>query len=212
MAAVGTAAGLSRGAPGYFFGSKEQLYRAVLGALFEDSREILPNLPPSADLAEILTQTVGRFNAFLTRRPAFLRILEWEALAGDRRLEGLPEHLATLALALQQLATGLERSGSSMGSGSHSLDIRHLALSLIALCMFPLAHPALVRDIGLDPGARFPGERQREIVELVLYGVLPRGAAGKPDERFGGQVRQLQGGDEHRSERIRHTRSEERRS
>src|SRR3984893_5359147 len=39
---------------------------------------------------------------------------------------------------------------------------------------------------------------------------LPRGAAGKPAERFGGQVRQLQGGDEHRSERIRHTRSEER--
>src|ERR1700716_1698628 len=39
-----------------------------------------------------------------------------------------------------------------------------------------------------------------------------RGAAGKPAERFGGQVRQLQGGAEHRSERIQHTRSEERRS
>jgi AcrR family transcriptional regulator len=173
VAAVGTAAGMSRGAPGYFFGSKEQLYGAVLGALLEDSREILPNVPPDADLAEILTQAVRRFNAFLTRRPAFLRILEWEALAGDRRLEGLPEHLATLALALQQLAAALERSDRGVG-GSHTLDIRHLALSLIALCMFPLAHPALVRDIGLEPGAGFPEERQREIVELVLYGVLPR--------------------------------------
>jgi AcrR family transcriptional regulator len=174
MAAIGTAAGLSRGAPGYFFGSKEQLYRAVLGALFEDSREILPDIPSQADLAESLTQAVGRFNAFLTRRPAFMRILEWEALAGDRRLEGLPEHLGTLALALQQVAAALEGSGSSIGGGSRSLDLRHLALSLIALCIFPLAHPALVRDIGLEPGARFPEERRREIVELVLYGVLPR--------------------------------------
>ena len=38
-----------------------------------------------------------------------------------------------------------------------------------------------------------------------------RGAAGKPAEGFGGQVPQLQGTDEHRNERIRHTRSEERR-
>jgi AcrR family transcriptional regulator len=174
MAAVGTAAGLSRGAPGYFFGSKEQLYRAVLGALFQDSREILPDVPPDADLAEILTRAIGRFNAFLTRRPAFMRILEWEALGGDRRLEGLPEHLATLALALQQVAAALERSGSAIGGASHPLDIRHLALSLIALCMFPLAHPGLVRDVGLEPGAQFPEERQREIVKLVLYGVLPR--------------------------------------
>jgi TetR/AcrR family transcriptional regulator len=174
MAAIGASAGLSRGAPGYFFGSKEQLYRAMLGALFEDSREVLPGLPPDADLAEILAQAVGRFNDFLARRPAFLRILEWEALAGDRRLEGLPEHLATLAMALHQLAEGLERSGGTIGGGARSLDVRHLALSLIAMCLFPLAHPALVRDIGLEPGRRFQEERQREIVDLVLYGVLPR--------------------------------------
>jgi AcrR family transcriptional regulator len=159
MAAIGASAGLSRGAPGYLFGSKEQLYRAVLGALFEDSREVLPGLPHDADLAG---------------RPAFLRILKLEALAGDRRLEGLPEHLATLAMAIHQLAEGLERSGGTIGGGARSLDVRHLALSLIAMCLFPLAHPALVRDIGLEPGRRFQEERQREIVDLVLYGVLPR--------------------------------------
>jgi hypothetical protein len=39
-----------------------------------------------------------------------------------------------------------------------------------------------------------------------------RGAAGNPAEGFGGQVAQVQGAAEHRSERIQHTRSEERRS
>ncbi|HLB20987.1 MAG TPA: helix-turn-helix domain-containing protein, partial [Solirubrobacteraceae bacterium] len=35
MSEIGHAAGLSRGAPGYFFGSKEQLYGAVLASVFE---------------------------------------------------------------------------------------------------------------------------------------------------------------------------------
>jgi hypothetical protein len=41
---------------------------------------------------------------------------------------------------------------------------------------------------------------------------VARGAAGKPAEGFGAQVVQIQGAAEHRSERIRHTRSEERRA
>src|ERR687886_25345 len=65
----------------------------------------------------------------------------------------------------------------------------------------------------------------RRIASASWSGVTG-GAAGKPAERFGGQVPQsgvpreiedsvgweMQGADEHRSERIRHTRSEERRS
>ena len=168
LAAVGAAAELSRGAPGYFFGSKEQLYRAVLGRLFESSREVLPGRAPDAGVAQALEEAIGRFTAFLAERPAFLRILEWEALSGDRRMGGLPEHLATLALALRQLSDGLELVGRQ------SLDPRHLVLSLIALCLFPLSHPSLVRDLGLDSGPGFAEARARHIVDVVLYGLLPR--------------------------------------
>jgi TetR/AcrR family transcriptional regulator len=168
LAAVGSAAGLSRGAPAYFFGSKERLYRAVLGRLFESSRDVLPTETPDGDLREELTEGVRRLTAFLVARPAFLRILEWEALSGDSRLLGIPEHLATLGAAMRRLADGLERAGRD------SLDARHLVLSLIALNLFPHSHPALVRDLGLDPGPSFLEDRARHTVDLVLYGVLPR--------------------------------------
>ncbi|MFL5515352.1 MAG: TetR/AcrR family transcriptional regulator, partial [Gemmatimonadales bacterium] len=36
---VGAAAGVSRGTPGYFFGSKAELYRAVLDHSFNEVRE-----------------------------------------------------------------------------------------------------------------------------------------------------------------------------
>ena len=55
-----------------------------------------------------------------------------------------------------------------------------------------------------------PPRLWRRIADSI--GLPARGAAGNPAERFGGQVVQIQGAAEHRSERIRHTRSEERRS
>jgi TetR/AcrR family transcriptional regulator len=168
MAAIGSAAGLSRGAPGYFFGSKEQLYRAVLGRLFEISGETVGGAVPDANLPESMADAIGRLTTFVDERPAFLRILEWEALSGDRRLSGIPEHLATLAVALRQVSAGLQLVGRE------SLDTRHLVLSLIALCLFPQSHPALVRDLGLDPGPGFAEARTRQIVDLVLFGLLPR--------------------------------------
>jgi AcrR family transcriptional regulator len=168
LAAVGSAAGLSRGAPGYFFGSKERLYRAVLGRLFESSREALPTSSVDADLPGALEESIGRLTAFLVERPSFLRILEWEALSRDSRLGGLPEHLVTLAVALLQPSEGLQLAGRP------SVDPRHTVLSLISLCLFPHSHPALVRDLGLDPGPGFAEARARHITDVVLFGLLPR--------------------------------------
>jgi hypothetical protein len=47
-------------------------------------------------------------------------------------------------------------------------------LSLISLCLFPHSHPALVRDLGLDPGPGFAEARARHITDVVLFGLLPR--------------------------------------
>src|SRR5687768_17942345 len=57
---VGAAAGVSRGTPGYFFGSKSDLYQAVLDRCFSEVREavragraraLASNQPPEAILA-----------------------------------------------------------------------------------------------------------------------------------------------------------------
>ena len=41
MAEIAASAGVSRGTPAYFFNSKEQLYRAVLGRSFEVTAELV---------------------------------------------------------------------------------------------------------------------------------------------------------------------------
>jgi TetR/AcrR family transcriptional regulator len=168
LAAIGAAAGLSRGAPAYFFGSKDQLYRAVLARLFRASRQVLPTVEASVAVGDLMTAALGQFIDFLVARPAFLRILEWESLAGERRLQGLPEHLAALGGVVEALVAGMERGSV------RSLEPGHLVVSLIALCMFPLGHPALTADLGLDAGADFVEQRKRQVVDLVLHGVLPR--------------------------------------
>src|SRR3954471_2780873 len=52
LQAVGEAAGISRGTPGYFFGSKEGLYKAVLDRSFARVEEILRESYDGGDAAD----------------------------------------------------------------------------------------------------------------------------------------------------------------
>ena len=74
---VGTAAGVSRGTPGYFFGSKADLYQAVLDRSFTEVREavragraraLASNQTPDA----ILAGAVSDYFDFLAARPNFV--------------------------------------------------------------------------------------------------------------------------------------------
>ncbi len=59
LEAIGAAAGLSRGTPRYFFGSKEDLYRAVLTRIVEraEAAGAAAEVPPG----ESLDQSVARY-------------------------------------------------------------------------------------------------------------------------------------------------------
>ena len=83
----------------------------------------------------------------------------------------------------------------------------------------------LLRKLSLPGRASAPLDHQRRPgIDLALLEqawqkgdpgssrITLGGAAGNRGEAFGGQVVKVEGGDEQRSERIRHTRSEERRS
>ena len=78
---VGAAAGVSRGTPGYFFGSKEQLYRAVLERCLErvrvavrSGRERALASQESPDV--VLAGAVGEYFDFISDNPHFVRLLE----------------------------------------------------------------------------------------------------------------------------------------
>ena len=168
---VGTAAGVSRGTPGYFFGSKAELYQAVLDRAFSEVREAVRAgraraLASSQTPEAILAGAVSDYFDFLAARPHFIRLIEREALSGATQLEGA-SHLSAgqEALAAISAELGLDDAESD--------DAAQLLLSIISLCWFPLIH---ARTVAPAVGVEFSGvddleRRKRHVVDLVLHGL-----------------------------------------
>ncbi len=175
LAEVGRLAGVSRATPGYFFGSKAELYRAVLEACFQKVRNAVrdgrersqsTDAPPEAILAGAVTD----YSTFLEQHPHFVRLMEREALAPSSSGTGggdVPAGIAAGQEALEAIVDELGLTHEDRDAAAH------LLVSLVALCWFPLVHATtLVRATGLDPSAPdYPESRRRHVVDLILHGV-----------------------------------------
>jgi len=168
---VGTAAGVSRGTPGYFFGSKADLYQAVLDRSFTEVREavragraraLASNQAPDA----ILAGAVSDYFDFLAARPNFIRLIEREALNGGPQLDEV-SHLSAGQEALAAISAELGLDDSPSGEAAQ------LLLSIIALCWFHLIHARTVAPaVGVTlENADDLERRRRHIVGLVLNGL-----------------------------------------
>lgn len=180
---VGAMAGVSRGTPGYFFGSKAELYRAVLDRAFAEVREAVRAgraraLASSRQPEMILAGAVSDYFDFLAARPNFVRLIEREALSGGQ-LEGAA-HLSAGQEALTAISAELGLDEAESGEAAQ------LLLSVIALCWFPQIHVRTVAPaVGVDlVGAANLERRKRHVVELVLHGIrgLTAPAAATPFE------------------------------
>lgn len=168
---IGRAAGVSRGTPGYFFGSKTGLYEAVLARAFAAELAFVAGAQiraadagdPKAELAAAL----GAFVDFLSARPTFVRLVEWEALAGGARLRAAPAHAAALDAGLAMVTDLLARGPF------RPVDPAQALLDVLALCWFPFAHAdTFARGLGVDPNdPSFAETRTRHVVDLVLRGL-----------------------------------------
>lgn len=171
---VGAMAGVSRATPGYFFGSKADLHRAVLERSFAEVRLAVREGRERARASEkgsevVLAGVVSDYFDFITANPNFVRLIEWEALSGGRQLQDSPHlEVAQEALAAVQEELDFEQPWST--------DAVQLLLSVIGLCWFPLVHAAtLIQALGVDPGdPEFLEARKRHVVDLVLNGIRPR--------------------------------------
>jgi AcrR family transcriptional regulator len=168
---VGAAAGVSRGTPGYFFGSKGELYRAVPDRAFAEVREAVRAgraraLASSQAADAILAGAVSDYFDFLTARPNFIRLIEREALSGAGQLEGAG-HLSAGQEALAAISAELGLAEADSG------DAAQLLLSIISLCWFPLIHTRTVAPaVGVVLGGPEALERRkRHVVDLVLHGL-----------------------------------------
>ena len=171
-------AGVTRGLPTYFFGSKEQLYQAVLERVFalRQTQDLVTFLRdqahhPGTSAEESLRAVIERVFDLLVASPIFLRLTEWEGLSGGQSLGNLPRVLTVLHEAFQVLQEEM---------GWREDDAEHFLIDLVALCHFPLAHAyTFLKPLGVD--AHDPGflERRKRHVVMLLLG-RTSGAAPAP--------------------------------
>lgn len=152
---IGEAAGLSRGAPGYLFGSKELLYEAVLDRLFAD-RDIAVRCAfgaldewvegdSSGSLEKALVEAASGYLQFLVERPEFVRVIQWEALNDGRRLRASPSRSRAAEKAFAALAQAIESKGLGR------FDYRQAVVVYTSLCFLPVAFQATFLDnVGFD--------------------------------------------------------------
>jgi TetR/AcrR family transcriptional regulator len=168
---VGTAAGVSRGTPGYFFGSKADLYQAVLDRCFAEVRQAVRAgreraLASGQSPEAILAGAVSDYFDFLAARPNFIRLIEREALNGGTQLDDV-SHLPAGQEALAAISAELGLDDAPSGEAAQ------LLLSIIALCWFHLIHARTVAPaVGVTlENVEDLERRRRHIVGLVLHGL-----------------------------------------
>jgi len=160
-------AGVTRGLPNYFFGSKEELYRSVLERTFALTltHELIsfireqahrPDYQPEA----VLRVVIERLFDFLRAHPTFIRLTEWEALNGGHHLGNLPTVVKTLHEALDVLQKDV--------GWQH--DAEQFITDLVALCWFPLAQAGtFMKPLGVDVNdPKFWDRRKQHVVHLLL--------------------------------------------
>lgn len=177
---VGAAAGVSRGTPGYFFRSKELLYRAVLERCLERVRAAVRSGRERALASEeppevVLAGAVGEYFDFISANPHFVRLLEWEALSGGAQIATLPPHLQAAQEALGAIVSELALDPSDQE------EAEQLLVSMLALSWFHVVHaPTVLRALGVDSTTdAYRLARRQHVVNLVMQGVRGRLEAGR---------------------------------
>jgi TetR/AcrR family transcriptional regulator len=161
---IGQVAGVSRGTPNYFFGTKEQLYQIVLERVLHEENKVLGELAAKlsriTDLETIVTEVVNVYMDFLVAHPHFIELLEREALSDKQYLN------KDSLLAVSETGIAMIRQ---IAKTDEQTAIQFL-LSLVALCWYPLAHArTFANTLNLNPyDPAFVAERKRHIISFLL--------------------------------------------
>ncbi len=167
---IASVAGVSRGMPGYAFGSKDGLYHAVVERAFAAPSALVGELRSELRDTEAqvaLASFVGAYIDFLAARPTYVRLLQRATLEDSVRLGRATAHLDALREGLSALAELLDTGDL------RSIDPRQLFISIVALCFFPLAHETtLLEPLGVDVHTSgFLADRRAHVTDLLLHGL-----------------------------------------
>jgi AcrR family transcriptional regulator len=173
---IASAAGLSRGTPSYFFGSKEQLYLDVLDrafaarqqatrAAFEPVHEWCDGAAGLDALRRALSEAADDYLRFLASHPSFARLVMQEELGGGVRMQCR----AVASTAIEDAFGALRRRGRRRGL--RPFRVADAVLVFVALTFAPISYRnTLMRAVDRDlerPAAR--REQVRLVVDQLMH-------------------------------------------
>ncbi|MGH2858941.1 MAG: TetR/AcrR family transcriptional regulator [Solirubrobacteraceae bacterium] len=168
---IATAAGLSRGTPSYFYGSKQALYTEVLDRAFARRqaathaalaplRQWCAGTGGREQLQRAVSQAVEGYLRFLGNDPRFARLILQEELTGGERLS-VP---TTTSTAMTDAFSALRQVGAARGI--REFDVDDAILVFIGLTFTPASYQhTLMRSIGRDLAR--PRDRRRQVALAV---------------------------------------------
>ncbi|MFI4990929.1 MAG: TetR/AcrR family transcriptional regulator [Solirubrobacterales bacterium] len=180
MSEIGAAAGLSRGAPGYFFGSKQSLYGEVLTAAFGSRQQATEQAfvpvrgwcESDAELGRLpaaLAAAAAGYMRFLLEHPEFVALIMREELDGGRRLS----RTSRSSTAMQEAFQALRRAGAKRGL--RPFEVKEAVLLFVSLTFAPFSYRhTLLRSIDLELASEGGLHRQARLTAGQLMNLLAR--------------------------------------
>jgi AcrR family transcriptional regulator len=148
----------------HYYGDKEGLYRATLYEGMATNLDLVASAP--AEPADLLPFLFAR----AAKRVDGIRLLQWEALgAGDRKPIAEDERRKAWVEGTERI-----RDAQRTGRLHADLDPEYLVLALMALTIFPLAFPQLVRIVtGTRPADAEFLQRQARLLRRLGHHLQP---------------------------------------
>jgi TetR/AcrR family transcriptional regulator len=172
---IGAAAGLNPALIYYYFGSKEELYRALLNRLFgtlaERGTERLANVTTPQEAIRVL---LALQSETMLRSPSLPRILAREM--ADHGAAHAQEGIAHLSATLFSRLHALIQHGQATGTFRADLDARFAAISTVSLIpYFHMAKPAVAILMGetQEPTSELSGAYANHAAEFILAALAP---------------------------------------
>jgi TetR/AcrR family transcriptional regulator len=166
---IAAQSGVTKATIYYYFESKEELYRAVLGRCFTEALAMmeqlqLDDLPPDAALVRLLEQIL----CCMSENPRIGSILSLEAIQNKGKY--YPKQLGDL---LYGTIVEILQQGMSIGV-FRELEPRHTAVNIVGACTFYFTAQENLKY--LWPGKRLLGKEllqrhTQESIDLIMAGV-----------------------------------------
>ena len=169
---------LSRATPSYFFGSKEQLYVAVLERIFAErqdaARKAFEPLMQWAErpgqratLRKALRRAVDGYLSFLLGHPEFVRLLQWEDLAGGTSLRVTTRESNAMKVGFEALREVAPKAGLK------PFDVDDVLFVFISLTFSPLTQRhTFMAVLGRDLSKTSTRRRHVDLVVEQLFQLI----------------------------------------